>query len=551
MLPFGDMVRLRALFLVAQLLPVAAYAKPWKPHRIRVVPGVPLRPDDIKPYVPPKLEPEPELEPSDVKVVEVTPPEATVMIRPWASPMVGNVVRGARIPVRGVVPADGRGCSAKVWYALEPFGYLCAREAKPTTQPVSTESVLRVKEGRRLPFQYVIAVVKEGDKLPMWTTVNDLKSGSEPERQLERGDTVAIEKPFKWEGQSYWISAEGKVMPQKGFVMMGPGSEWHGLTLDDKTPLPFGWITPDQAKAYAEPPAAGEKTPTTDHLPRRARVQILEERTLGKRRWLRVTVVAPPPTPADAKPAVAGPAAALPTPAEPNRPPPEPTGPSERWVSADAVNEVRKLDRPSTVAEGVTQWIDVDLGEQVLVAYENDKPVFATLISSGRSIPTPMGTYPVWAKVSAITMKNQPYEDKGYFVNKVPWSTFFQWHNAIHGAYWHDRFGVSKSHGCVNVAPLDARHIFEWVTPALPAGWTGLRPLELLKSPHVVVRNSHMKNQFRQDRPIGPPDRALENQRLEEAEKRRADEAVQAAAATTPLAPTTSATAAPPAPVAR
>ena len=173
----------------------------------------------------------------------------------------------------------------------------------------------------------------------------------------------------------------------------------------------------------------------------------------------------------------------------------------------------------------IDRWIDVDLGEQVLVLYENDKPVFATLVSSGRAIPTPMGTYPVWAKVAAITMKNQPYEDKGYFVNKVPWSTFFQWHNAIHGAYWHDKFGVTKSHGCVNVAPLDARHVFEWVRPALPPGWTGLRPLDLIKSPYVVVRNSHMKKPFRQDRPIGPPDKELEGQRLEEAEKRRADEA--------------------------
>jgi hypothetical protein len=187
------------------------------------------------------------------------------------------------------------------------------------------------------------------------------------------------------------------------------------------------------------------------------------------------------------------------------------------------------LERPKTIADGVTKWIDIDLGEQVLVLYENDKPIYATLTSSGRAIATPMGTYPVWAKVSAITMKNQAYEDKGYFVNKVPWSTFFQWHNAIHGAYWHDRFGVVKSHGCVNVAPLDARHVFEWVTPQLPPGWTGLRPLDLLQSPTVVVRNSHMKKQFRQDRPIGPPDRELESQRVVEADQRRTDEAQAAA----------------------
>jgi hypothetical protein len=131
-------------------------------------------------------------------------------------------------------------------------------------------------------------------------------------------------------------------------------------------------------------------------------------------------------------------------------------------------------------------------------------------------------------------MKNQPYEDKEYYVNRVPWSTFFQWHNAIHGAYWHDRFGVVKSHGCVNVSPLDARHVFEWVSPPLPPGWTGLRPLDLLVSPYVVVRNSHIKKEFRQDRPIGAPDKELESQRLEEAETRRATEAAAAAAQPSP-----------------
>ena len=64
-----------------------------------------------------------------------------------------------------------------------------------------------------------------------------------------------------------------------------------------------------------------------------------------------------------------------------------------------------------------------------------------------------------------------------------------------------------------------------------------MRPLDLLVSPYVVVRNSHMKKEFRQDRPIGAPDKELESQRLEEAEARRATEAAQAAQAATPQAP--------------
>jgi lipoprotein-anchoring transpeptidase ErfK/SrfK len=522
-------VKIRTSLVAALLLPtLPAVAKPvWKPHPIHVIPGVPLKPEDIKPYVPPKLPPEPPLDPSDVKAVEITVPEAAIEIRPWSSPMIGNAIQGARLLVKGTVKAVHGNCAGKVWYALEPFGYVCAKEAKPTDQPATTEQVLKVREGSRLPFQYVMILVKDDEFMPMWASVDDLKNGAEPERQLKKGDTVAIDKPLKWEGEDYWISADGKVIKKKAASLMGGGSSWHGIEITDAMPLPFGWITPEKASIYEALPEKGAKPLKDFSLERRTRVNIVGEEMVGHKKWLKVTVAEPPPPPtfgeifSDMEKKRPGADAA---PAAP------PTPPAEMWVSADAVNEVRKLEHPKTVPADMPKWIDVDLGEQVLVLYENDKPVFATLVSSGRAIATPMGTYPVWAKVAAITMKNQPYEDKPYYVNKVPWSTFFQWHNAIHGAYWHDRFGVTKSHGCVNVAPLDARHVFEWVTPPLPDGWSGLRPLELLASPHVVVRNSHMgKKEFRQDRPIGPPDRSLEAERLEEAETRRAQEAQAAA----------------------
>jgi lipoprotein-anchoring transpeptidase ErfK/SrfK len=526
-------VTLRTLVLSSLLLSLpAGAAKPWKPHPIKVIPGVPLKPEDIKPYVPPHLAPEPPAEPSEVKTVEVTVAEAVINIRPWSSPMVGNAVLGARLPVRGVVPAKHGGCGSRLWYALDPFGYLCARDGHPTDEPATTEQVLQVREGSRVPFQYVMVLIKDDVQLPMWATLDDMKNGAEPERQLKKGDTVAIEKPFKWDGEQYWISVDGKVIPQKGSFPMGGGSHWHGIEIDANTPLPFGWITPEKANVYAAPPEKSDKGAVATQLERRTRVNIVDERTVGHRRWLKVTVAEPPPPPTFGD--ILADSGKKQTAQPPVEPPPPP---AEMWVNAETVNEVRVLERPKTIAEGVNKWIDVDLGEQVLVMYQDDRPIFATLVSSGRAIATPMGTYPVWAKVSAITMKNQPYEDKEYFVNKVPWSTFFQWHNAIHGAYWHDRFGVTKSHGCVNVAPLDARRVFEWVTPPLPPGWTGLRPLDLLQSPTVVVRNSHMAKQFRQDRPIGPPDRELEGQRLEEAEKRRAEESAAQAQAQPPGAP--------------
>ena len=472
-----------------------AAKKPHKPLVALVLPETRrvVGYERIKPYAAPDLTAETPPEPSEVKVVEITEPnEALVLARPYyPSPLLGAVVNGARAPVKGVVHAKTpRGCAPKLWYALDPFGYVCAKGARPSSEPPTPDAVLKVPDGERLPFHYVMVYVKEGETIPMWATLEDARDGAEPERRLEKGDTVAVDHRAAVDGVPHWVSVEGKVFPTKGTGELQIVSAWQGEPLDDKTVFPFGWINPDQAKVYAAPDV---KQKPIETMARRTRVVIAEESGEGAKRMLRI---------ADGK-----------------------------WVRAADVNEVRKLARPPGITEAA-QWIDVDLGEQVLVAYEGDKPVFATLTSSGRAIPTPRGNYPVWAKVSAISMKSQAYEDKAYFVNKVPWVLFFQAHNAIHGAYWHDRFGVTKSHGCVNVSPLDARHLFEWLKPVLPPGWTGYRSENLLQSPTVHVRNSHAKVELVQDRPIGPPDKELEAQKMEEAEERRAAAATVAPAAT-------------------
>ncbi|MCC6526938.1 MAG: L,D-transpeptidase, partial [Polyangiaceae bacterium] len=36
---------------------------------------------------------------------------------------------------------------------------------------------------------------------------------------------------------------------------------------------------------------------------------------------------------------------------------------------------------------------------------------------------------------------------------------------------WHDDFGRARSHGCVNLAPIDAAWLFGWTTPGVPEGW--------------------------------------------------------------------------------
>ena len=55
----------------------------------------------------------------------------------------------------------------------------------------------------------------------------------------------------------------------------------------------------------------------------------------------------------------------------------------------------------------------------------------------------------------------------------VPYVQYFEEGYALHGAYWHDRFGTPKSHGCVNLSPVDARFLFHFTEPAVPRGWHG------------------------------------------------------------------------------
>jgi len=60
---------------------------------------------------------------------------------------------------------------------------------------------------------------------------------------------------------------------------------------------------------------------------------------------------------------------------------------------------------------------------------------------------------------------------------------------ALHGAYWHDVFGIARSHGCINLAPIDARYVFQWTDPPVPKGWHGINVgADMGEGTGVVVR---------------------------------------------------------------
>jgi hypothetical protein len=153
---------------------------------------------------------------------------------------------------------------------------------------------------------------------------------------------------------------------------------------------------------------------------------------------------------------------------------------------SDEVTVIEAHDPPEGVG-AEDRWIEVDLAHQSLVTYEGRRPTFATLVSTGRirdpedplrDMRTPTGLFRITSKHLAHTMDGDHAVDGPYSIEDVPYVMYFQLAYALHSAFWHDGFGRPRSHGCVNLAPLDARRVFNWATPVLPEGWHGSYPDE-------------------------------------------------------------------------
>jgi len=138
-----------------------------------------------------------------------------------------------------------------------------------------------------------------------------------------------------------------------------------------------------------------------------------------------------------------------------------------------AIRIIDRVPRPKHTGRN-ERWIRVDLDRQTLTAYDGERPVFATLVSSGlNDHATPTGIYRLHAKHVATTMADDLTADGPYSIEDVPWTMYFLGGYALHAAFWHDKFGNQRSHGCVNLAPRDARWLFFWSAPDLPSGYHG------------------------------------------------------------------------------
>lgn len=104
------------------------------------------------------------------------------------------------------------------------------------------------------------------------------------------------------------------------------------------------------------------------------------------------------------------------------------------------------------------RWIEVNLTNQTLTAWQGDVAVLHTKITAGaKQWPTVTGRFKILRKYQSQTMSGP-----GYSIPNVPWVMYFHGGYAIHGAYWRTEFGEPGSHGCVNVRVDEAELLYNW-----------------------------------------------------------------------------------------
>ncbi|MGZ9221786.1 MAG: L,D-transpeptidase family protein [Anaerolineales bacterium] len=104
------------------------------------------------------------------------------------------------------------------------------------------------------------------------------------------------------------------------------------------------------------------------------------------------------------------------------------------------------------------RWIDVDLTNQRVYAYEGDIIVNSFIVSTGTwRTPTVTGKFKVYIRLRSGSMRGP-----GYFLPDVPYIMYFHGNYGLHGTYWHSNFGTPMSHGCVNLSIDDAAWLYNW-----------------------------------------------------------------------------------------
>ncbi|HTA91805.1 MAG TPA: L,D-transpeptidase [Polyangiaceae bacterium] len=296
-------------------------------------------------------------------------------------------------------------------------------------------------------------------------------------------------------------------------------SPFHGLEISDKMPMPFAWVNKTDVTTYKLIKGKDEVR-AADAIPRRAVVPLsgnarikhgerFYQTARDKTVWLRaedIGVVDKPPTWPDF------------------------AEKGEKWIDVSITEQVLVLyeGKKAVFATLVSTGRD-KLGDpketlstlrgtfrlqskHIAAAMDSEENSSVSGGSRGHSAKLSANAAETTERLKNSDAKSLNEEDRRRLANidkgrdpeygitmrrgssdfelrDVPWIQYFASGYALHGAYWHDVFGIARSHGCINLAPIDARYVFNWTDPPVPKGWHGINVgADMGEGTGVVVR---------------------------------------------------------------
>lgn len=268
--------------------------------------------------------------------------------------------------------------------------------------------------------------------------------------RMAKGYYVSVDDTVRSEdGAAFTRTVRSRFVPAEALAPAKP-SAFEGVLVDEETPLPLVFVVGSGVSLLAR---KGQGGPLTQQgtAERYQRFGFLGRERIGGKPYVQV---------------------------------------GENLFLAERGVAVAEAASPPSNLQPGERWIAVSLGQQTLVAYEGETPVFATLVATGRKeFPTPTGEFRIYGKHVSITMDDTDAGEESYSIEDVPWTQYFKDGYALHAAFWHDRLGRVRSHGCVNLSPADARRIFLWTGPAVPPGLHGAIATRDNPGTRVVIRD--------------------------------------------------------------
>ncbi len=412
----------------------------------------------------------------------------------------GYLRAGAIVDARETGVVENAGCADGKWFRVNPRGFVCTGKGatEDLTHPVVVASAVRPVRGQGLPYLYTMSNeiapmlyfrlpteaemhTVEGKGLKQhfgnWQQRSKLAGvldllGEPPSPPEFLVGTKKLEKPYGVERNLHFSVHAGRASNDSGFALTNVfahegryfgltteldvialdrthvvrPSDFVGVTFDEKDDLPVAFVDLHFVQRY-EKNDQGQFQARGSYR-RRQGVKLTGRTEGGAGGFWEST--------------------------------------DGGWVAAAGARFVHKRTNWPSFAKARRKWIDISIQRQTLVAYEGDRPVYATLVSTGRGgmgdpekvLATVRGTFMIHTKHVSSTMDGDEDRADSFNLRDVPFVQYFHKGYALHGTYWHDDFGKIRSHGCVNLSPADAAWLFEWTDPPVGKEWHGALNLD-------------------------------------------------------------------------